>query len=126
MSALKIDESATPSGAVTSVILRIDDGVMSLVDESGAHALPENALDAVMRRYGMPFDASDSRRVTRVASLDLGDGRALHHIQHLARFDVIALDWLVYEKPSQDALCVMARDAARALAHLANAHAGQR
>ncbi len=120
MSELKIDETSTASGELASVFLRIDDGVVSLVDERGAFALPSNAVDAVMRRYGMPFDESDSQRITRVASLDLGNA-TLHHVRHLARFDVIARDWLVYERPEHEAMCVLACDVARALAHLARA-----
>ncbi len=116
---LKIDETRTPTGELSSVFLRIDDDALSLVDERGSFALPSGALEVVMRRYGAPFDDSDSRRLTRIASLVLGHGHALHHVRHLAPFDVIARDWLVYEHPDRERVCVLACDAARALTHLA-------
>jgi hypothetical protein len=118
---LKIDETRAPTGELTSVSLRVDDGVLSLVDEHGTFALPRNALEVVMRRYGTPFDDADARRLTHVASLALGDGRSLHHIRHLAPFDVIARDWLVYEEPDRERVCVLAVEVTRALTHLARA-----
>ncbi|MBX3207905.1 MAG: hypothetical protein KF764_22860 [Labilithrix sp.] len=116
---LKIHETTTPGGAVETTFLRVDDGALSLSSGEGTVALPDGALDAVMRRYGMPVDPE--AQLTVVASLELGDGRVLRHARHLARYDVIARDWLVYDAPGQETACALATTVAGALDHLARA-----
>ena len=65
-----------------------------------ASALPARALEAVMARYGAPFDPEAAIAVA--GTLDLGDGRRLLHVRHLAGYDVIARDYLVYEVVARD------------------------
>jgi hypothetical protein len=116
---LRIHETTKDNGEFTSVFLRVDDGVASIVDDDGAFALPDGAIRTVMTRYGAPLEPTE--RVTRIATLDLGDGATLHHVRHLALYDVIARDYLVYETSNREALCVLAYNVARALTHLAHA-----
>jgi hypothetical protein len=116
---LKIHEHTTIAGGLASVFLRFDGGVFSVVDEDGVHELPANALEAVMERFGAPL-APDAE-LASVAALDLGDAGELRHVRHLARYDVIARDYLVYEAPSREPRCALATTVAAALGHLARA-----
>jgi hypothetical protein len=114
---LKIHEFILPSGELQSVLLERGAEVLKLVADDGALALPQGALRAVMLRYGAPF----SSEVTSLpqGALDLGAGVSLRHVRHLAGYDVIARDYLVYEEPGLDPVCAMATHVAGALRHLA-------
>jgi hypothetical protein len=119
---LKIHETTTAEGGLSPVFLRVDDGgALALVCEEGTLTLPGAALHSVMTRYGQPLDTA--ARLVEVGSLDLSGGRVLRHARHLARFDVIARDYLTYSVPGQDALCALATTVAGALAHLGRAMA---
>ena len=114
---LKIHETAKPDGTLSRTYLAVEDGELVLVEDGESLALPTGALEAVMRRYAAPLDPD--QRVNVVATLELGDGRELRHVRHLARFDVIARDWLVAATPGEEPVCAMATTVAGALAHLA-------
>ena len=51
--------------------------------------------------------------------IELGHEHRLRHVRHLAGYDVIARDYLVYEAPGAAPSCVMATNVAGALRHLA-------
>ena len=114
---LKIDETLTAAGELAPVFLRLEDGGLEIVGEGGARPVPEGALEEVMAQFGAPFDPEEP--VAVVASLALGDGRALRHVRHLSGFDVIARDYLLYETPGQEPVCALVRTVAAALGHLA-------
>src|SRR5687768_2650016 len=116
---LKIDETITEGGDLTAVYLRLEGGALVLVEGGEALALPAGALDAVMARYGAPIEASE--RLETVGALDLGGGRALRHVRHLGRYDVIARDYLVYESEGREPLCALSISVAGPLGHLARA-----
>lgn len=127
---LKIHETTSGAGALEAVFLSFEsfesfepERVLSIVARGETLPLPEGALDAVMARFGRPVESTE--RLEPVASLDLGDGRALRHVRHLARFDVIARDYLLYEAPPAEPLCAMATTVAGALEHLARAAAAR-
>jgi hypothetical protein len=121
---LRIHETTTASGELSSVFLQVDDGGgLVLVSGEGAMALPAASLDQVMSRFGQPLDSAE--RVAEVGMLDLGDGRVLRHVRHLGRYDVIARDYLIYSVPRQDPLCALATTVAGALAHLGRAAAAR-
>jgi hypothetical protein len=69
-----------------------------------------------MVRYGAPFDPDVQS--TAVGTLALPGAASLRHVRHLAGYDVIARDYLVYEEPGLERLCVMATTVAGALRHL--------
>ena len=119
---LKIHEHTTSSGGLATVFLRFDGGLLSVVDEDGVHELPPRALEAVMDRFGAPL-APDAELVD-VATLALDDGGQLRHVRHLARYDVIARDYLVYEAAGREPRCALATTVAAALSHLARAAKG--
>ncbi len=118
---LKIHETTAISGELVPIFLRLHGGVLEIVADVGALALPTGAVDAVMKRFGAPLD-SDAP-VARIGRLDLGNGRALFHVRHLAKYDVIARDYLVYEGAGAEPLCALATTVAGALFHLARAGA---
>ena len=120
---LKIRELTDGSGALAAVFLRLTNGALELVRGDDAVVLPARALEAVMARYGAPFDPEAAIAVE--GTLALGDGRALRHVRHLAGYDVIARDYLVYEAPGVDPLCAMATTVARGLEHLADVAHGR-
>lgn len=113
---LKIHEFILPSGELARVCLRRDDQRLVLVSDDGELALPEGALRAVMVRYGAPFD--EQAMSQSQGSLELGAGASLRHVRHLAGYDVIARDYLVYSEPGLEAVCAMATNVAGALRYL--------
>jgi hypothetical protein len=75
----------------------------------------------VLDRFGAPVEPSES--LIAVGALPLWEGHTLRHVRHLARYDVIARDYLVYESPGGEPRCALATTVAGALAHLARATA---
>lgn len=120
----RIHEFSSASGVLSSVYLRAIDEQLEIVSDDGAWVLPQGALYAVMARFGAPFDAE--ARSSLVATLHLPDGESLRHVRHLAGYDVIARDYLVYEHPNGEALCALAATVAAALLHLGRAQANKR
>lgn len=114
---LKIREFADTGGVLSAIYLLDEDGVLKIGNQAASVALPENALAVVMARYGAPFDPDAP--IAEVATLTLGDGRTLRHVRHLAGYDVIARDYLVYEGPGLTPSCALSTTVARALEHLA-------
>ena len=116
---LKIHEFILPNGELASVFLRFQAEQLWLVSEDGELLLPDGATRTVMLRYGAPFDADASSRSQ--GSLELGHGASLRHVRHLAGYDVIARDYLVYSEPGLEAVCAMATHVAGALRYLGEA-----
>lgn len=113
---LKIHEFILPSGELASVLLRQDPEALLLVSDDGELELPVGALRAVMLRYGAPFD--EQAMSQSQGSLALGAGASLRHVRHLAGYDVIARDYLVYAEPGLEPVCAMATNVAGALRYL--------
>jgi hypothetical protein len=118
---LKIHETTRADGSLGPVHLRRDDDGLALVSDDGVEPLPDGALAAVMRRFARAIEPSLERELVEVAALDLGGGARLRHVRHLARYDVIARDWLVLEAPGQEPSGALATTVAGALSHLARA-----
>lgn len=83
-----------------------------------AKALPVVALERIMERYGKPL--ADEIAIDG-PSLDLGAGKTLTLIRHLARYDVVARDYLVFAAPGREPLAELAVAVTGALVHLAEA-----
>jgi hypothetical protein len=118
---LKIHETMTASGEPATVYLTVDDGGLAVVADRERFALADIALDAVMMRFGAPLEPAEP--LAEVATLDLGGGRALRHVRHLGRYDIIARDYLAYDVPGREPLCALATTVAGALVHLGRATA---
>jgi len=121
MAMLKIHELTDSKGELAGVYLRAleHEGWLELVDSEGPRLLPTLALERVLVRYGAPFDPE--ARVTVVAELELGEGRRLRHVRHLAGYDVVERDYLVLDVGEGEALCAPGATVAAALGHLARA-----
>lgn len=117
----KIHEFSSTTGELSSVSLRVSAGKLEIVSEDGIWMLPENAIGAVLSRFGAPFDST--ARVSVIATLDLPGGGTLRHVRHLAGYDVIARDYIVFEHDGNEAECALAATVAAALLHLARAAA---
>jgi hypothetical protein len=115
----KIHEFSSAEGALSSVYLRVEADLLEIVSDDGAWPLPHGALRAVLARFGAPFDGE--ARVSTIASLDLPEGATLRHVRHLAGYDVIARDYIVYQERQNEGLCALAATVAAALLHLGRA-----
>ena len=113
---LKIHEFILPNGELSGVFLQRSDDGLVLAEADSRLCLPEGAVRAVMLRYGAPFDPEALSE--RQDGLQLGGGATLEHVRHLAGYDVIARDYLVYAEPGLEPVCAMATNVAGALRHL--------
>jgi hypothetical protein len=119
----KIHEFSSATGELSSVYLRVENAQLEIVSEDGAWALPDAAIHAVLSRFGAPFDKEAA--ITTVAELELPSGERLRHVRHLAGYDVIARDYIVYQQRQGETLCAMSATVAAALLHLGRAGAGR-
>lgn len=127
----KIHEFSSASGELSSVYLRVrsEDEQLEIVSEDGTWPLPDTAVHAVLSRFGAPFD--NEATISTVCQLELPSGELLRHVRHLAGYDVIARDYIVYDQapnesnPSDvgETLCAMSATVAAALLHLGRASA---
>ena len=117
----KILEFSSAAGELSAVCLSVQDGALEIISEGQAWLLPQGAVRAVLARFGAPFDPA--ARIAPVASLALAEGETLRHVRHLAGYDVIARDYIVYESADGQALCALAATVAAALLHLGRARA---
>jgi hypothetical protein len=115
---ITIHETTEEAGAPVRTRLSFEDGSLALTVGDEAFALPDGALDAVMKRYGKPLAAVENEMMVD-ERLDLGDGRALVRFRFMRRPDVIARDYLVLYAPDSEPLCEMATSVTAALDHLA-------
>ena len=84
------------TGELSAVSLRHVAGVLEVVADEEAITLPHGALAAVISRYGASFDPEASISVVATLHAQSNDC-TLRHVRHLAGYDVIARDYLVYE-----------------------------
>lgn len=118
MAEITIHESTDEAGHRTATRLSCDDGQLAIAVGAELLPLPEGALEAVMKRYGKPLDvATDADNV--IERLSLGEGRSLVRFRFLARYDVIAKDYLVLYEADAEPLCELATAIAAVLDHLA-------
>jgi hypothetical protein len=115
---LTIDERIQEDGTRETVTLDVE--AEELVITVGAEhiRLPVEALDRVMARYGKPLAPEI---LLDGPFLDAGGGRVLHRLRHLARYDVIARDFLVWSTPGHEPVAELAVSVTAALLHLAKA-----
>lgn len=92
-------------------------------DDGAAGELSIAALDRVMCRYGRPLDPAvplDGE------ALELPDGHRLRRLRYHAPVDATGRDYLVWERPGQEPLAVVATMATAALRYLVLRIAGER
>lgn len=118
---LKIHELTSATGVLEGVFLRVaaHGAELEIVEPAGARPLPAGVLEKVMQRYGAPFDPEAPIEV--VGELELGEGRRLRQVRHLAGYDVIARDYVVLDVAGGESLCALGTTVAGALQFLARA-----
>ncbi len=115
MERLLIDERILADGRRARLV-GIAGGQLELADDGGASGtLPIEALDRVMVRFGRALDPEIARTGP---SLDCGAGRVLRRLRYHAIVDAEGRDYLVWERPGEEPLAVIATTAAAALRHL--------
>ena len=124
MDRLLLDERILADGRIARCWAAVAGAGLVLSDEvAGAGALPVGAVDRVMCRYGRPLE-------TAVAlggdALDLGGGRRLSRLHYHAPVDATGRDYLVWERPGEAPLAVLATHATAALRYLALRLDGER
>jgi hypothetical protein len=112
---LKIHETLGENGQRQSIYLKVSDGELVLIEDERHVAISSVILFTVFERYGKPLDAT-----TRLdgAKIELGNGVFVHHLRHLAKFDVIGRDYLVLVRPGKEPLAELAISISGALLHL--------
>lgn len=124
MAEITIHESADEAGHRIATRLSCDGGQLAIAVGADLLPLPDGALETVMKRYGKPLDVeTDATNV--IERLHLGAGRSLVRFRFLARYDVIAKDYLVLYEPDAEPLCELATAIAAVLDHLARRFAAQ-
>ena len=89
--------------------------------ENADGLLPIEALVRVMKKFGKPLASGIAPSASEW--LDLGGGCSLARLRHLARYDVIARDFLVFRAPGEEPLVELATSVTAALMHLLAAFA---
>ena len=84
--------------------------------ESMDGLVPLEALVRVMKKFGKPLASGVAPSASEC--LDLGGGCSLARLRHLARYDVIARDFLVFRAPGEEPLVELATSVTAALVHL--------
>ena len=116
---LLLDERILADGQVARTWGCLAAGKLRVDDDAG-HAgargeLSIEALDRVMCRYGLPLE--DGIALDGDA-LDIGGGRRLRRLRHHAPVDATGRDYLVWERPGEAPLAVLATHATAALRYL--------
>lgn len=111
---LLLDERILGDGRHARTYAALDGDRLQISDDEATGALSFLAVDRVMCKYGLPLDAS--------IRLD-GDmlelaGCKLRRLRYHAPVDAEARDYLVWEKPGEPALAVIATHATAALRYL--------
>ena len=118
-SRLLLHERTAEDGGLEKIWLEVAAGALLLAIDGGARkVLPLAVLDAVMRRYGKTLAEDIELTGPR---LELGEGYAVGTLRHLARYDVIAKDFVVYEPPGEEPLAELATSVTAALSFLLRA-----
>ncbi|MCX5747335.1 MAG: hypothetical protein NT062_33120 [Proteobacteria bacterium] len=113
-----LDERIRADGvSVSTFATRVGDRIR-LIETPGETLgeLSAVAIDRVMVRYARALESPAALLDDR---LDLGDGRALRRMRFHAIVDAEARDYLVYERPGEEPIAVIATMATAALRHLA-------
>jgi hypothetical protein len=113
---LLLDERILADGSFARSWASREGTHVRVVDDDGSGgALSIAALDRVMTRYGRPLGddvALDGE------SLDLGEGRRLRRLHYHAAVDATGRDYLVWERPGEAPLAVIATHVTAALRYL--------
>ncbi|HEY6036906.1 MAG TPA: hypothetical protein VIV58_21655 [Kofleriaceae bacterium] len=111
---LLLDERILGDGRHARTYAALDGDRLRISDDEATGVLSFLAVDRVMCKYGLPLDAS-IRLDGDVIELE---GCKLRRLRYHAPVDAEARDYLVWEKPGEPALAVIATHATAALRYL--------
>jgi hypothetical protein len=121
---LLLDEHILADGRVARAWASVDGDRLRVTDDDGAGGvLSVGAVERVMCRYGRELDTAI---VLDGDALELADGRRLRRLRHHAQVDATGRDYLVWERPNEPPLAVLATHATAALRYLALRVAAER
>jgi hypothetical protein len=124
MHELLLDERILADGRHAQCFASVDGERVRVRDDEGTDGeISIAALDRVMVRYGLPLDESIRLEGDH---LDLGAGRRLRRLRHHAPVDATGRDYLVWERPGEPPLAVLATHATAALRYLVLRLGGER
>jgi hypothetical protein len=116
MMELLLDERILADGSLARTFARVDGDRLRIHDDEGVDGeLSIAALDRVMTRYGLPLDEAISLDGD---ALQLAEGRRLRRLRYHAPVDATGRDYLVWERPDEPPLAVIATHATAALRYL--------
>jgi hypothetical protein len=114
---LLLDERILGDGHLARTYATFVDGHVQIADEGGPTGrLSVAALDRVMVRYGLPLEKGAPGADGE--ALDLGEGRRLRRFRYHAVVDAEGRDYLLWERPGEEPLAVIATHATAALRYL--------
>lgn len=126
VSRLLLDERILADGQTSRSWAIAAGARLELRDDDGtAGELSLAALDRVMCRYGRPLDEAIALPEAKEA-LELAGGYRLHRLHFRAAVDAEGRDYLVWQRPGELPLAVLATHAAAALRYLVLRLAGER
>lgn len=111
---LLLDERILGDGRHARTYAALDGDRLRIDDDDASGLLSFLAVDRVMCKYGLPLDAS----VQLDGDMLELDGCKLRRLRYHAPVDAEARDYLVWEKPGEPALAVIATHATAALRYL--------
>jgi hypothetical protein len=121
---LLLDERIRADGRISRTWGSRADARLALEDDDGTRGeLSVPAVDRVMCRYGRPLELGI---VPPPEGLDLGTGYRLSRLRHRATVDAEGRDYLVWERPGDPPLAVLATHATAALRYLVLRLSGER
>ena len=119
-----LDERILADGRVARCYASVAGARVTIADDDGASGeLSIAALDRVMCRYGRPLDPDVS---IGGDVLQLDGGRRLSRLRYHAPVDAEGRDYLVWERPGEAPLAVIATHATAALRYLVLRLGGER
>jgi hypothetical protein len=111
-----LNESHDADGRAVRVSVFVDEGELVLDYEDREVVLAFPLVEAVFERFAKPLDPTI---VPRGVRLEVGARGTLSHLRHLARYDVVARDYVVLERPGKEPLAELCTAIAAALVHVA-------
>jgi hypothetical protein len=126
---LLLDERILADGSISRTWGALADGRLAVSDDDGTRGeLSLVAVDRVMCRYGRPLDPGIelSQLSQDRPALDLGMGHRLSRLRFRAAVDADGRDYLVWERPGDPPLAVLATHVTAALRYLVLRLSGER
>jgi hypothetical protein len=120
--AVCIHENLATAGPGQKTWLRQQDGVLVLENAHDAVVVPAGVIATIFSQYARPLAPDIASQVNDLPYLRVWSLASpllnLHPLRHLARYDVIARDFLVLSQPGAEPLAELTTTIAAALSHV--------